>query len=47
MTPIPLYTSPTAKIGWAKAYRELISLLYSGQLPKWDISGVRPAGASP
>jgi len=35
-----------SKIGWAKAYRELISLLYSGQLPKWDISGVRPAGAT-
>ena len=35
-----------SKIGWAKAYRELISLLYSGQLPKWDISGVRPAGAA-
>ena len=34
-----------SKIGWAKAYRELISLLYSGQLPKWDIDGVRPAGA--
>ena len=26
-----------SKIGWAKAYRELISLLYSGQLPKWDV----------
>jgi ribonucleoside-diphosphate reductase alpha chain len=35
-----------SKIGWAKAYRELISLLYSGQLPKWDVSGVRPAGAA-
>ena len=35
-----------SKIGWAKAYRELISLLYSGQLPKWDVSGVRPAGAT-
>ena len=35
-----------SKIGWAKAYRELISLLYSGQLPKWDISRVRPAGAT-
>ena len=33
-----------SKIGWAKAYRELVSLLYSGQLPKWDVSGVRPAG---
>ena len=36
-----------SKIGWAKAYRELISLLYSGQLPKWDISGEGPAGATP
>ena len=35
-----------SKIGWAKAYRELVSLLYSGQLPKWDVSGVRPAGAT-
>ena len=35
-----------SKIGWAKAYRELISLLYSGQLPKWDVSGVRSAGAT-
>jgi ribonucleoside-diphosphate reductase alpha chain len=35
-----------SKIGWAKAYRELIAMLYSGQLPKWDVSGVRPAGAT-
>jgi len=35
-----------SKIGWAKAYRELVSLLYSGQLPKWDASGVRPAGSA-
>ena len=35
-----------SKIGWAKAYRELISLLYSGQLPKWDVSRVRPAGST-
>ena len=34
-----------SKIGWAKAYRELISLLYQGQIPKWDVSKVRPAGA--
>ena len=34
-----------SKIGWAKAYRELISLLYSGHVPTWDVSGVRPAGA--
>jgi ribonucleoside-triphosphate reductase (thioredoxin) len=35
-----------SKVGWAKSYRELISLLYSGQLPKWDVSGVRAAGAA-
>ena len=35
-----------SKIGWAKAYRELIAMLYSGQLPKWDVSGVRPAGST-
>jgi ribonucleoside-diphosphate reductase alpha chain len=33
-----------SKIGWASAYREIISLLYSGKLPKWDVSKVRPAG---
>ena len=31
--------------GWARALRELISLLYAGQVPKWDVSEVRPAGA--
>jgi ribonucleoside-diphosphate reductase alpha chain len=31
--------------GWAKSLRELISLLIAGQIPKWDVSGVRPAGA--
>jgi ribonucleoside-diphosphate reductase alpha chain len=34
-----------SKAGWAKAYRELVSLLIGGQIPKWDISKVRPAGA--
>jgi ribonucleoside-diphosphate reductase alpha chain len=34
-----------SRIGWASAYRELISLLYSGRIPKWDVSGIRPAGA--
>jgi ribonucleoside-diphosphate reductase alpha chain len=33
-----------SKIGWAKATRELISLLYSGQVPTWDTSRVRGAG---
>ena len=31
--------------GWSLALRELISLLYAGQIPKWDTSEVRPAGA--
>ena len=34
-----------SKIGWASAYRELISLLYAGKIPKWDMSKIRPAGA--
>lgn len=36
---------PDSKIGWATAYRQLISLLYSGLVPKWDMSRIRPAGA--
>jgi ribonucleoside-diphosphate reductase alpha chain len=31
--------------GWAKSLRELVSLLYAGQVPQWDTSEVRPAGA--
>ena len=34
-----------SKIGWAKSYKELISLLVGGQIPNWDVSKVRPAGA--
>lgn len=34
-----------SKGGWANAYRELLALLYSGSIPKWDVSKVRPAGA--
>lgn len=34
-----------SKEGWAKAYRQIIALLYSGEIPKWDVSRVRPAGA--
>lgn len=33
-----------SKLGWAKAFKELIHLLYAGQIPKWDVSKVRPAG---
>ena len=34
-----------SKEGWAKAYRQLLALLWSGEIPKWDVSKVRPAGA--
>lgn len=33
-----------SKLGWATAFRELLALLYSGQIPKWDTTGVRAAG---
>jgi ribonucleoside-diphosphate reductase alpha chain len=33
-----------SRIGWAKALKELLSLLYQGQVPKFDVSRVRPAG---
>ena len=34
-----------SKTGWAKAYKELIAMLYTGQIPKIDVNKVRPAGA--
>lgn len=34
-----------SKLGWAKSLNELISILYTGNIPKWDLSKVRPAGA--
>ena len=34
-----------SKEGWAKALRQVIALLYSGEIPKWDVSRVRPGGA--
>ena len=34
-----------SKIGWAKALRELVSLLYQGMIPKVDYSRIREAGA--
>ena len=34
-----------SKAGWAKAYKELVSLLIGGQVPKWDVSKVRASGA--
>ena len=35
-----------SKLGWAKSYKELLSLVWQGQIPKWDLSNVRPAGAA-
>ena len=34
-----------SKEGWAKAFRQVTSLLWAGEIPKWDVSKVRPAGA--
>ena len=34
-----------SKLGWAKAFKELVGMLYVGQIPCWDLSKVRPAGA--
>lgn len=34
-----------SRIGWASALRELLSLLYTGKIPRWELSKVRPAGA--
>lgn len=34
-----------SKVGWAKAFKELLSLLWAGQVPAWDVSKVRPSGA--
>ena len=33
-----------SKLGWAKSLKELLSLLWTGQIPKWDLSKVREAG---
>ena len=40
-----IITVADSRPGWAKALRELIAMLYVGQVPKWDVSQVRPAGA--
>lgn len=48
--PCKLYDSESlvvvkdSKEGWAKALRQVIALLYAGEVPKWDVSAVRPAG---
>ena len=40
-----IITVGDSRPGWAKSLRELIAMLYVGQVPKWDVSQVRPAGA--
>ena len=34
-----------SKEGWAKAFRQLLALLWAGEIPQWNVSNVRPAGA--
>lgn len=34
-----------SKEGWAKSFRQLLAMLWAGEIPKWDVSKVRPAGA--
>jgi len=34
-----------SKEGWAKGLRQVLALLWAGEIPKWDVSQVRPAGA--
>jgi len=38
-------TVADSKLGWAKGLKELIAMLYVGQIPRWDLSKIRPAGA--
>ncbi len=38
-------TVADSKLGWAKAFKELLGMLYIGQIPCWDLSKIRPAGA--
>ncbi len=34
-----------SKEGWAKGLRQVLALLWAGEIPKWDVSQIRPAGA--
>jgi len=40
-----IITVEDSKTGWAKAYRELLAMLWAGQIPAIDVSKLRPAGA--
>lgn len=49
--PAKLFDSETviavkdSKEGWAKSFRQVLAMLWAGEIPKWDVSKVRPAGA--
>ena len=53
LPPVPeeLYKTKTvlhvedSKDGWCRSFKELLGLLFTGQIPKWDLSEIRPAGA--
>ena len=53
LPPVPPQLHPTettilvrdSKLGWAKALKQLIAMLYAGEIPEWDTSQLRPAGA--
>ena len=34
-----------SKEGWAKGLRQVLALLWAGEIPKWDVSQIRPSGA--
>jgi len=34
-----------SKEGWAKAFRQVLALLWAGEIPKWNVDKVRPSGA--
>ena len=38
-------TVADSKLGWAKALKEMVGMLYIGQIPRWNLSKIRPAGA--
>jgi len=38
-------TVADSKMGWAKAFKELVGMLYIGQIPRWNLSKIRPSGA--
>jgi ribonucleoside-diphosphate reductase alpha chain len=40
-----IITVADSRVGWAKSLKELIALLYAGQIPSWDLSKLREAGA--